>query len=471
MWSLSSRIVARNATRCVPCRLSQFSTSVDVAPSERYGGKVREGTIQRDDFQRQIVSILDHLHYDLRTYKQLPVPDAEACLDATTSTSWGLWGSLTNWFWQSTHGEESRPLLRPAGAPQSLYLYGDVGTGKSMLMDLFYHTLPSNITRKRRVHFHQFMIDVQKSSHAFKACYQDKGHDDVDPIEPVIRDIAQKAEVLCFDEFQVVDIADAMILRRLLEGLLRYGVVIVTTSNRHPTELYKNGIQRSSFIPCIELIESQYDVVSLNSGTDYRKVPQTRYQTYFTLSDSQGAAEYEQLWQELTQSEPVVEHRSLPVWGRSLQVPKSTSRVARFTFVQLCGEPRSAADYIALCRKFHAIFIDDIPHMNLDMRDWARRFITFVDAAYESKARLFCTSEVDIMKVFSNTTTWDEMSSSQMRVLMDDLNLDMSDIGNSSIFSGHEELFAFARLLSRLSEMQTKPYADMSAQLYHLNAS
>ena len=109
--------------------------------------------------------------------------------------------------------------------------------------------------------------------------------------------------------------------------------------------------------------------------------------------------------------------------------------------------------------------------MDLDMRDWARRFITFVDAAYESKARLFCTSEVEIMKVFSNTTTWDEMSSSQMRVLMDDLNMDMSDVGNSSIFSGQEELFAFARLLSRLSEMQTKPYADMSAQLYHLNAS
>ncbi len=138
----------------------------------------------------------------------------------------------------------------------------------------------------------------------------------MDPIEPVIRDIAQKAEVLCFDEFQVVDIADAMILRRLLEGLLRYGVVIVTTSNRHPTELYKNGIQRSSFIPCIELIESQYHVVSLNSGTDYRKVPQKRYQTYFTLSDSQGAAEYEQLWQELTQSEPVMENRSLSGGGR-----------------------------------------------------------------------------------------------------------------------------------------------------------
>ena len=471
MWSLASRLVQRSATRCVPYRVAQFSTSVDVAPSEMYERKVQEGTIRRDSFQRQIVSILDQLHYDLRAYKQPPVPDVEACLDATTSSFSGLFGSLAGLFRQNPQEDESCTSVRPAGAPQGLYLYGDVGTGKSMVMDLFYHTLPSNITRKRRVHFHQFMIDVHKSSHAFKVQYHDRVHGDMDPIEPVIRDIAQKVEVLCFDEFQVVDIVDAMILRRLLEGLLRYGVVIVTTSNRHPTELYKNGIQRSSFIPCIELIESQYNVVSLNSGTDYRKVPQTRYQTYFTLSDSKGVAEYEQQWRDLTQSEPVMENRSLSVWGRSLHVPKSTSSVARFTFLQLCGEARSAADYIALCNKFHAFFIDDIPHMNLDMRDLARRFITFVDAAYESKARLFCTSEVEIMKVFSNTTAWDEMSSNQMRVLMDDLNMDMSDIGGSSIFSGQEEVFAFARLLSRLSEMQTKQYAELSAQLYHLNAS
>ena len=159
-----------------------------------------------------------------------------------------------------------------------------------------------------------------------------------------------------------------------------------------------------------------------------------------------------------------MEDRSLTVWGRPLQVPLCTSHVARFTFQQLCGEPRSASDYIALCNEFDVFFLDEIPLMNLDMRDLARRFITFVDAAYEAKVRLFCTSEVDIMKVFSGTTSMDEASSEQMRVLMDDLKMSMDDIGGSSIFSGQEEVFAFARLVSRLSEMGTKHYAEISAK-------
>ena len=475
-------------------------------PSEAYNLMVAEGKLHDDNFQMRIIDMLDQLHNELRTYKQPPVPNPEDGLTARTpasalsrafmsllplpdqvsggndqsrqNTPTGVFGALAD-MWQS-RSESDVPAARPKDAPKGLYLFGDVGTGKSMLMDLFFDTLPPNVTHRRRLHFHQFMIHVHKRSHFWKSKYhrssgiveQSSGKgpaaaastssnagpevDEIDPIEPVAREIAQEMTVLCFDEFQVVDIADAMILRRLLERLLQLGTVIVMTSNRPPRDLYKNGIQRASFIPCIELIESEFIVTDLNSGTDYRKLPRARHQAYFAMGD----AAYDQLWEQLTADEPVAEERVLSVWGHKLVVPRSTSRVARFTFFELCGKPRSAADYLALCKEFDTIFIDDIPLMNLDMRDLARRFITFIDAVYESKTMLYCSSEVDIMKVFSGTSTMDRTASDQMRALMDDLKMNMEDIGGTSIFSGDEELFAFGRLLSRLSEMSTVLYAE-----------
>lgn len=495
------------------------SQASDELPSAAYERKVAAGQLQSDDFQRRIVRLLDRIHEQLKTYEQPPVPAPEEGLvdavqqggvaskllsflplpeqvagsmeQAKQAKPTGVLSALAGLFQRAPPPQEAS---RPEGAPQGLYLHGDVGTGKSMLMDLFYATLPSHITRKRRIHFHQFMMDVHKRSHYYKSKYHRSSgivgqavmpnesaasssvaptrngtagaaHEgsEIDPIEPVVREIAREVQVLCFDEFQVVDIVDAMILRRLLEGLLRYGVVTVITSNRPPSELYKNGIQRASFIPCIHLLQSQYHVADLNSGTDYRTVPQDRYQTYFLSNDSAAVAAYEREWEALTSDEPVMEDRQIHVWGRQLHVPVSTKRVARFTFMELCGQPRSASDYIVLCREFPCLFIDDIPLMTLDMRDLARRFITLIDAAYESKTRLWCTSEVELMKVFSGTRSMDKPTSDQMRALMDDLKLTMDDIGGSSIFSGDEELFAFARLLSRLSEMGTKQYAEHAA--------
>lgn len=491
------------------------------SPSDVYEQKVASGDLRGDDFQRRIAKLLDDLHEQLKTYEQpsvpapedgilgppppsamsrffmslLPLPDQNAKImeQSAQNNPSGLFGTLASAF--SKKATTPTEAVRPAGAPEGLYLHGDVGTGKSMLMDLFYQTLPPNVTRKRRVHFHQFMIDVHKRSHYYKSKYhrasgivgqavlshasaaaaaaaspaqaEESQHEggEIDPIEPVAREIAQETQVLCFDEFQVVDIVDAMILRRLLETLLRYGVVTVMTSNRPPSELYKNGIQRSSFLPCIHLLETQYHVTDLNSGTDYRKLPKATYRSYFETGKSQDMAEYEQEWEALTDDEPVMEERSLSVWGHQLVVPLSTSNTARFSFQELCGRPRSAADYIALCNEFNTIFIDEIPLMNIDMRDLARRFITFVDAAYESKTRLFCSSDVPIMQVFSGKGAMDNTTSDQMRALMDDLKMTMDDIGGSSIFSGDEELFAFARLLSRLTEMGTKSYAEAAMLL------
>lgn len=479
MWTLASHLVRCRARRvptlrmCMPhlAGVRAQSTETNTAPSTVYERRVEAGEIRADDYQRQIVAMLDELHHALRTYEQPEVPDPNETAPASSGGISSLLGPISGLFGSSeTSGKDEGKQVRPEGTPQCLYLYGTVGTGKSMVMDLFYKTLPACVTRKSRVHFHQFMIDVHKSQHKFKSQYgsaEGKKLSGPDALERVIRQIARDSQVLCFDEFQVVDIVDAMILRRLLEGLLRYGVVIVITSNRHPTELYKNGIQRASFIPCIELIEAEYRVVSLSSGTDYRKVPQIQYQTYFLAPDSESAAQYEQIWQSTVQEEgeQVVEDRPVSVWGRDLLVPRSTSRVARFSFKQLCGEARSPADYIALCQKFDVFFIDDIPRMDLDMRDLARRFINFVDAAYESKVRVFCTSEVEITDVFSDPAIG-KQSEQQSRVLMDDLKMDMKTAGDSSIFSGQEEVFAFARLVSRLSEMRTKPYAELSIALH-----
>lgn len=307
-----------------------------------------------------------------------------------------------------------------------------------MLMDLFFDTLPPNITHRRRIHFHQFMIDAHKRMHAFKtlthkpsgivvgasshvmsgaanilsggpaggakerAAAAAAAGDDVDPIPPVAMEFAQEATVLCFDEFQVTDIADAMILRRLLEHMIAHGVVFVMTSNRHPSELYKNGIQRSSFVPCIHLLESQLKVQDLNSGTDYRKVPKALSKVYYAPLDDKNLREFEKLFEAFTSDphDPPIEGRPLTIWGRKLAVPVSTKKVARFSFAELCGQPRSAADYIEICQTFPTVFVDEVPKMGLDQREMARRFITFIDAAYESKTKLFASSEVPILQIF-----------------------------------------------------------------------
>lgn len=407
-------------------------------PTERYEELVASGVLRDDAHQRTIVKTLQSLHDRLTTYKQAEVPDPEAHLQASK----GLFSWLP--FGNRSDASESSPISQDI--PKGLYLYGDVGTGKSMLMDLFYDTLPSNITAKRRIHFHQFMIEAHKRAHFYKSkTHKPSGivmmmssglssssssssatgtsGEESDAIEAVAREMARNHSVLCFDEFQVTDIADAMILRGLLERMLAYGVVMVMTSNRHPDELYKNGIQRQSFLPCIDLLKSQFRVTDLNSGTDYRKVPRALSKVYFSPLDDANTREFDKLFDAATSDphDPVIENRPLKIWGRTLQVPQSTQKVARFTFDELCGKPRSAADYIEICNNFTTIFVDAVPKMGLNQRDLARRFITFIDAAYESKTKLLASSEVPILQIFSGDAGKAKPTADQMRALMDDL--------------------------------------------------
>ncbi|KAF8306456.1 AFG1-like ATPase [Clavulina sp. PMI_390] len=414
------------------------------SPTSRYHELVERSILRDDAHQRTIIKILQDLHDKLDGYKRPPL---SAVASQPNSSVFGR-------FFGGSKGE---PLDINLDAPKGLYLYGDVGTGKSMLMDLFYDTLPSSIKKKRRVHFHAFMIEIHKALHK----QAERGVPVEDAISPVATELAKEVEVLCFDEFQVTDIVDAMILRRLLERLIDCGVVMVMTSNRHPDDLYKNGIQRDSFIPAIELLKNRLKVTDLNSGTDYRKLPRTLSKVYYHPINHENEREFDKLFDAVTGGDIELDRR-LTVWGRDLVIPSSGNGAARFTFNELCGNPLSAADYIEITRTFGTIFIDDIPLMNLNSKDKARRFITFIDACYESKTKLFTLSEVPVFEVFSNEKSNGNISD-HMRSVMDDLGLSKEIVGASSIFTGEEEIFAFARACSRLVEMGSKQWAETVA--------
>ena len=270
----------------------------------------------------------------------------------------------------------------PESLPKGMYMYGDVGSGKTMMMDLFYDTLPPNITRKTRIHFHAFMQSVHKDLHKMKMAHGN----DIDSIPYVAANIAERSSVLCFDEFQCTDVADAMILRRLMEALMAHGTVIVTTSNRHPDDLYKNGIQRESFIPCINLLKRRLTVLNLDSQTDYRKIPRPPSGVYHHPLDASAKTHAERWFRFLGDFDHDPPHKAVhQVWGRDITVPKASGKCAWFSFDEIIGRATGAADYLALTKEYEAFVVTDVPGMNHKSRDLARRFITFVDALYESR--------------------------------------------------------------------------------------
>lgn len=451
------------------------------SPLEAYDLKVKNGKLNDDPYQRKIITNLSKLHERLVTYTP---PKVEMPSISDLKPKIGLKKFIGSFFSNTNNGNSS--ILPPEHDMKGIYLYGDVGCGKTMLMDLFYVTIPEHLT-KRRLHFHQFMQHLHKRSHMLKL---EHNHEELDVIPLLAAEIAQESTVLCFDEFQVTDVADAMLLRRLMMLLLSpdYGVILFATSNRAPDDLYINGIQRVSFIPCIQQIKRQTRVIYLNSPTDYRKLPRPVSSVYcfpkpgvkyLSKVHQANCKKHIQQWYDYFNDEndnkDVNTDFSLKVWGRQLKVPKSSfPYVAQYSFEELCGTPMAAGDYLTLANAFQSFIISDIPYLSIDVRDKVRRFIIFLDAVYDVHGRLAVTCAApfkdlfvepenlmkDNFQLYKKQQDMGGEETFENDELVVKHGFDKSIAKKAAMFANDEEKFAFARALSRLSQMSTTDWVD-----------
>ena len=285
-----------------------------------------------------------------------------------------------------------RAFKKKPDAPRGIYMWGGVGRGKSMLMDLFYESL--DINRKERAHFHEFMLRVHEMIRAWRE------NDPGDPIPKVALDLAQDARCLCFDEMVVNNSADAMIMSRLFTELVNQGVSIVTTSNRPPEDLYKDGLNREHFLPFIDLLNDRLDVISLNGPTDYRRERLGGVDLWHVPNSEAATQALSEAFFRLTDYPPEdranvpSEEMAVP-GGRTLHVPKSLKGVAVFSFKRLCAEARGAPDYLSIARKFHSVILVGIPVLSKENRNEAARFVTLIDALYEYKVKLLASADAE----------------------------------------------------------------------------
>jgi cell division protein ZapE len=364
----------------------------------RYDALARSGAIERDPAQLALIARLDRLAAEL----------AEHRLARKSSALGWLFGR-----------KQPEPI-------RGLYVWGQVGRGKTMLMDLFFEGLA--VRRKRRVHFHAFMADVHERIHAWRQKLKQGAVKGDDPIRPVAEALADEAWVLCFDEFTVTDIADAMILGRLFTALFERGVVVVATSNVEPDRLYEGGLNRTLFLPFVALLEERMAVVQLDARTDFRLEKLAGASVYHVPADVAARRALDLAFKRLTgldRGEPVM----IRVKGHDVSVPQAAGGVARFTFAELCDRPLGASDYLALARDFHTIIVDGIPAMDLARRNEAKRFITLIDALYDSRVKLLASAEVEAPQIYEAETG--------------------------------REAFEFDRTVSRLIEMRSTEYLSL----------
>jgi len=343
---ISRPIIARLFNRAC----SGYERAMRQSLTQIYDARVADGSLHADAAQRAILPMLERVRAGLEVPVKKP----------------GLFG---RW-------------AKPPEAVRGLYLWGGVGRGKSMLMDLF---CEATDTPKRRVHFHAFMQEVQAKIDAARRAKVE------DALMPVAREIAGSVRLLCFDEMQITDIADAMIVGRLFETLFSLGVTVVTTSNRVPEDLYKNGLNRQLFVPFIGVLRAQLDVHEIESETDYRQHRLAGAEVYFTPGGAHAHAAMDALWDELTGHDAST-RLVLNVKGRDVVIERFHNGVGRASFWDLCASMLGPADYLAIAGAVRVLMIDDIPLLSASNFNEAKRFVTLIDALYEAKVRLICSA-------------------------------------------------------------------------------
>jgi cell division protein ZapE len=286
------------------------------------------------------------------------------------------------------------------GPPRGLYVHGEVGRGKTMLMDLFFQASP--VRYKRRAHFHEFMAEVHERIYGFRQQIARGELADGDVIALTANAIFEQSWLLCFDEFHVTDIADAMILGRLFARLFELGTVVVATSNVAPDDLYKGGLNRALFLPFIAQIEEHMTVLRLDARTDFRLEKLAGVKMWLVPADAAAAAALAKAWAKMTGNAPC-RPRDISIKGRTLHVPCSSHGVARFSFAELCEQPLAASDYLRLARDYHTIMIDRIPVMDYGERNAAKRFITLIDTLYDNGVKLMASAAADPLSLYLAT--------------------------------------------------------------------
>jgi cell division protein ZapE len=332
----------------------------------RYAAGVAAGRVERDAAQVAVVDRLARLEERIVEHRL-----------ARKSSSLG-------WLFAARSKKETQL--------KGLYIYGDVGRGKTMLMDLFFDISP--VQRKRRAHFHEFMIDVHERVHGLRQKMKIGEYAGEDPIELAAKELAREAWLLCFDEFHVTDIADAMILGRLFAQLFERGVVVVATSNVPPDELYRDGLNRALFVPFIHMLETHMDVVRLSSRTDFRLEKLAGKPVWYVPADGVADAALDDAWQRLTAGNGGLPQQ-LALKGRIVHVPRAAMGVARFSFHDLCEQPLGASDYLRIAREYHTIILDHVPVMTFDNRNAAKRFIILIDTLYDMNVKLIASAEAE----------------------------------------------------------------------------
>ncbi len=378
-----------------------FDCNLKAFPSvrERYDKLVASGDVESDPAQLELTGRYDRLMEEVCTKR----------LSRKSSALGWLFG-------------KRKPVSEGV---KGLYVHGEVGRGKTMLMDMFFQLLP--VERKRRAHFNDFMADVHERINAHRQAHKRGETKQDDPIPPVAEALADQAWVLCFDEFTVTDIADAMILSRLFSALFERGVVLIATSNVAPDNLYRDGLNRQLFLPFVDILKKHVEVINLDSRTDYRLEKLDRQPVYLAPLGSETTKRMDAAW---TAQKNGTEEKAdiIHIKGRDIAVRRSVTGAARFSFDELCAQPLAASDYIAIVSRYPTLFVDDVPVLDQSRRNEAKRFILLVDVLYDNHARVFITAEAQPEKLYLAT-------------------------------SG-TEAFEFDRTASRLFEMQSAEYLD-----------